>query len=187
MAGSGVQKESLDGAQDAVAAENTALGLEDGEHVKDGDESGGDTKLDLNENDNGDVEKEEGAATTPAVVTDIEKKRKRAERFGTDLKISEAEKRKLRAARFNHGSKNGSEEVAVAKTKVPVASSNEAKKALIAAENAKRKARAERFGSVAKEVAVKAGNEVGNAKPKLSHDEEAKKKARMARFAMEAK
>lgn len=192
MASAGVQKEQsaqLEGVKQADAA---AHGLEDGEHVKEGEESGFlDTKL--VENGNVEAGKEEGlvAAATPAVVTDIEKKRRRAERFGTDLKISEAEKRKLRAARFNDGTKNGTTEAEV-KTQTkgldsPAKSlSAAAKSALIAAENAKRKARAERFGSIPQELKVAGESEVA-AKPKLSQDEEAKKKARMARFTVAAK
>lgn len=170
-----------------------ALGLEDGEHVDDiGKEEGEAMKEDV---------KEEGeaplaAAAAPA-VTDIEKKRRRAERFGTDLKISEADKRKLRAARFNDGTKNknGADVVAAKPEKViepPAAKTpaltNEAKSALIAAETAKRKARAERFGSVPQEAAAtEKPKNADSAKPKFSPDEEAKKKARMARFAMAAK
>lgn len=184
------QDEKLEGAH-----LDAALGLEDGEHVVVGE--GDDTKLDEGNVETG--KEEEVASAMPVVVTDIEKKRRRAERFGTDLKISEAEKRKLRAARFNDGTKNGADVVmaeapkTAAATKVPVAAksalSAEAKSALIAAENAKRKARAERFGSVPQELTVepKVSKNEGSAKPKFSQDEEAKKKARMARFAMAAK
>lgn len=190
MADADVKDAQLESAQQEAAA----YGLEDGEHVavvgKEGDESGVDMK-----SADGNVEagKEEGlvTATTPAAVTDIEKKRRRAERFGTDLKISEAEKRNLRAARFNHGTKNGAGDEVGKKTgsaKAPADKSAlaEAKSALIAAENAKRKARAERFGSIPQEV-TKFSETPVSAKPKFSEDEEAKKKARMARFAMAAK
>lgn len=114
----------------------------------------------------------------PAVVaplTDIEKKQRRAERFGTDLKISEAEKRKLRAARFNGGSTNGASTV-TAKEGVSGPSS-----AIPDAEAAKRKLRAERFGTATATTTESSG------KFKFSADEEAKKKARMARFATPAK
>lgn len=193
MAATVVQKEQLDAqlleGEAAAAAAAAAQGLEDGEHVEAGGKEGDvDTKLAV---------KDEGlvpAAATPAAMTDIEKKRRRAERFGTDLKISEADKRKLRAARFNDGTKNVANDVVVKTTdKVSDSSSKtpaltaEAKSALLKAENAKRKARAERFGSIPQEVTtVKPKNEV-SAKPKFSQDEEAKKKARMARFAMAAK
>ena len=181
-------------AQVEAVQKEAAHGLEDGEHVASGKE-GDDTKLDVSES-TGDERVEAGkeagsGAAAPAAVTDIEKKRRRAERFGTDLKISEAEKRKLRAARFNDGTKNGAAAPAVvveAGKVAPVKLSENAKSAVLEAENAKRKARAERFGSV-QEAAVKPNlsNDEVTRKPKLSQDEEAKKKARMARFAMAAK
>lgn len=176
---------------EAVQKEAATHGLEDGEHVvKEGD----DMKVDASGDESIEAGKEEGAAAVvPAAMTDIEKKRRRAERFGTDLKITEAEKRKLRAARFNDGSKNGAaapEVVVVEAGKVGAAKlSDNAKSALMEAESAKRKARAERFGSVPQEATVKPKFSSDEVAPKVefSQDEEAKKKARMARFTMAAK
>jgi SAP domain-containing ribonucleoprotein len=167
--------------------------LEDGEHVsgedmgKEVDDSGAvGTKTAVGEENATDAL---ASVAAPAAMTDIEKKRKRAERFGTDLRMTEADKRKLRAARFSGGSKNGAVAgeagVEVEKTGTVKAPS----KALLEAENAKRKARAERFGGPPEEVTVKpkSPQSVVAAKPKLAQDEEAKKKARMARFAVAAK
>ena len=124
------------------------------------------------------------ADATPAVtLTDLEKKQKRAERFGTELKISETEKRNMRAARF-HGGKNNA-----AKQESPVtppkgtppkgaAGVKAPSKDVAEAEVVKRRARAQRFGALPADVPASAP---------LSTGEEAKKKARLERFAMAAK
>jgi SAP domain-containing ribonucleoprotein len=196
MEGGGVKE--LNAQVEAVQKEAAAHGLEDGEHVAVGKEED-EMKLDVSESggeERAEAGKEEGSvAAAPAAVTDIEKKRRRAERFGTDLKISEAEKRRLRAARFNDGTKNGAAAVAAPAVVVEVGKGGAAKVpdsvkiALMEAESAKRKARAERFGSTQPEAALtpKFSKDAVTPKPKLSQDEEAKKKARMARFAMAAK
>ncbi|XP_062166371.1 protein MODIFIER OF SNC1 11 isoform X2 [Alnus glutinosa] len=110
----------------------------------------------------------------------VQKKIRRAERFGISVQLTEEEKRNSRAERFGTGSTlHGSE-------------------ALKNSEVLKRKARAERFGlqdsSVATdeeakkkatpdEEAKKKTTPDEGAKKKATTDEEAKKKARLARFA----
>ncbi|XP_041023985.1 protein MODIFIER OF SNC1 11 [Juglans microcarpa x Juglans regia] len=113
-------------------------------------------------------------------ASSIQKKIRRAERFGITLQLTEEEKRNSRAERFGTGS--------------PLHGSETLKKS----EEHKRKARAERFGhrdsSVVtdeeikkkatsdEEAKEKATTDV-EAKKKATTDEEAKKKARLARFA----
>ncbi|KAF5471749.1 hypothetical protein F2P56_008520 [Juglans regia] len=97
-------------------------------------------------------------------VSNIQKKTRRAERFGITLQLTEEEKRNSRAERFGMGSPlHGSEDL-------------------------KRKARAERFGLCDASVAPddesrKKTTADVEGKKKATADEEAKKKARLARFA----
>ncbi|XP_073282103.1 uncharacterized protein [Primulina huaijiensis] len=104
-----------------------------------------------------------------AAVTDIQKKMKRAERFGMSVKFTEEEKRNTRAERFG--------------TCTSVNGSNSSKKA----EELKRKARAERFGVVqtvsADEEAKKKARlaRFGSISKPVSVEED-KKKARAIRF-----
>ncbi|CAH8379492.1 unnamed protein product [Eruca vesicaria subsp. sativa] len=99
---------------------------------------------------------------SPVVVVDddVQKKIRRAERFGVSVKLTEEEKRNSRAERFGTvaAAVNGSEGT---------------KKA----EELKRKARADRFGVPASSSTTKVDNT----------EEEAKKKARLARFGKDAK
>ncbi|KAG6639973.1 hypothetical protein I3843_10G130500 [Carya illinoinensis] len=115
-----------------------------------------------------DCEDPNSAVSSPAgddgPVSNIQKKIRRAERFGITLQLTEEEKRNSRAERFGMGSPlHGSEEL-------------------------KRKARAERFGLCDASVAPddesrkKATADV-EGKKKATADEESKKKARLARFA----
>ncbi|KAG8376487.1 hypothetical protein BUALT_Bualt09G0068600 [Buddleja alternifolia] len=102
-------------------------------------------------------------------VPDIQKKMKRAERFGMPVQLTEGEKRNSRAERFGTGS--------------PAAGSNSSKQS----EELKRKARAERFGIVQSAPA----DEEAKKKARLARfgssivpnsAEEEKKKARALRF-----
>ncbi|XP_062117080.1 protein MODIFIER OF SNC1 11 [Humulus lupulus] len=111
-----------------------------------------------------------GTATVPP-VSDIEKKIRRAERFGISVQLSEVEKRNSRAERF--GTVTGSA------SPTPSAAGSEVSKK---SEELKRKARAERFGIPSPTVT---SDEEG--KKKVTFDEEAKKKARLARFAPASK
>ncbi|GER43490.1 SAP domain-containing ribonucleoprotein [Striga asiatica] len=103
-----------------------------------------------------------------AAVTDIQKKMKRAERFGMPVQMTEEEKRSSRSERFGSGSA-----AKVSDTK--------------AAEDLKRKARAERFGIVQsaqtdEETKKKARLARFGSTPKTDSVEEDKKKARALRF-----
>ncbi|XP_038697282.1 protein MODIFIER OF SNC1 11-like isoform X3 [Tripterygium wilfordii] len=108
--------------------------------------------------------------TTDASGSSIQKKIRRAERFGMAVMLSEEEKRNSRAERFGTGLRlQGSE-------------------ALTKSEELKRKARAERFGlsvsSVTTGEEAKKKARVGRfaPAPKLDALEEEKRKARTARF-----
>lgn len=101
--------------------------------------------------------------------TDIQKKMKRAERFGTTVQLSEEEKRSTRAERFGTGSAAQSSD------------------ALKKAEEQKRKARAERFGlnqSDSADVEAKKKARLARFAPPAKADpvEEDKRKARALRF-----
>ncbi|KAL8504573.1 hypothetical protein ACS0TY_015948 [Phlomoides rotata] len=126
-----------------------------------GDESKGKTAETAEEN---------SGANDIGAGTDIQKKMKRAERFGISVQLSEEDKRNSRAERFGTGSAaNGSNtskpSANGSNTSKPSANGSNTSKPL-EAEELKRKARAERFGIV---------------QPDPS-DGEAKKKARLARF-----
>ncbi|KAL3642534.1 hypothetical protein CASFOL_013349 [Castilleja foliolosa] len=102
-------------------------------------------------------------------VTDVQKKMKRAERFGTPVNLSEEEKRNSRAERFGAGpatkgtdSSNQSEEL----KKIARAERFGVVKSTTADEEVKKKARLSRFGS----------------SPPTDPAEEDKKKARALRF-----
>ncbi|KZV35072.1 hypothetical protein F511_04377 [Dorcoceras hygrometricum] len=108
-----------------------------------------------------------------AAVTDIQKKMKRAERFGMSVKLTEEEKRNTRAERFG--------------TATAVNGSDSSKKS----EELKRKARAERFG-VAK---IASTDEEAKKKARLARFgsiskpdpvEEDKRKARAIRFSKQS-
>ncbi|CAM6029240.1 unnamed protein product [Sphagnum balticum] len=119
-----------------------------------------------------------GADSGTAPLTDLEKKQKRAERFGTELKITEDEKRRMRSARFNGASAtNGAKKETGTGTGTGSETLSNVSPSTAGAEAAKRKARAERFGI----------GGIGTTEPALklqvSTDEDAKKKARLARFA----
>lgn len=89
--------------------------------------------------------------------SDLERRQRRAERFGVSVQMSEEEKRRVRAARFGGSLTDASEAKSsgVGVTKVE--------------EEKKRKARAERFGLPVSSTA---------------ESEEAKKKARLVRFGL---
>ncbi|XP_075486851.1 uncharacterized protein LOC142526377 [Primulina tabacum] len=108
-----------------------------------------------------------------AAVTDIQKKMKRAERFGMSVKLTEEEKRNTRAERFGTGT--------------AVNGSDSPKKS----EELKRKARAERFGV----VETSSADEEAKKKARLARFgsiskpdsvEEDKKKARAIRFSKQS-
>jgi len=90
--------------------------------------------------------------------SDLERRQRRAERFGVSVQMSEEEKRRVRAARFGGSSTDAPEAKSsgVGVTKVE--------------EEKKRKARAERFGLPVSSIA---------------DNEEAKKKARSVRFGLD--
>ncbi|GFQ00906.1 protein modifier of snc1 11 [Phtheirospermum japonicum] len=101
-------------------------------------------------------------------VTDIQKKAKRAERFGMPVQMTEKEKRNSRAERFGTASANGSDTCK-------------------ASEELKKKTRAERFGIVQSdssddEAKKKARLARFGSTPKTDSVEEDKKKARAIRF-----
>ncbi|CAA0842886.1 Protein MODIFIER OF SNC1 11 [Striga hermonthica] len=103
-----------------------------------------------------------------AADTDIQKKMKRAERFGMPVRMTEEEKRSSRSERFGSGSA-----AKVSDTK--------------ASEDLKRKARAERFGIVQsaqtdEETKKKARLARFGSTPNTDSVEEDKKKARALRF-----
>ncbi|KAL6998264.1 hypothetical protein U1Q18_008390 [Sarracenia purpurea var. burkii] len=104
-----------------------------------------------------------------APVSDVQKKIRRAERFGMPVQMSEEEKRNSRAERFGQtNAMHGSDE-------------------LKKSEEQKRKARAERFGLVQgvpadEELKKKARLDRFAAVPKTDSQEEEKKKARALRF-----
>ncbi|XP_058109951.1 protein MODIFIER OF SNC1 11 isoform X2 [Magnolia sinica] len=111
----------------------------------------------------------ETVGSAPAAVSDLQKKLRRAERFGMPVQLSEEEKRSSRAERFGTASS--------------VHGSEETKKS----EEQKRKARAERFGLVVhsgddEEAKKKArlARFAPNSKPDTL--EEDKRKARALRF-----
>uniref|UniRef100_A0A2N9IZ89 THO1-MOS11 C-terminal domain-containing protein n=1 Tax=Fagus sylvatica TaxID=28930 RepID=A0A2N9IZ89_FAGSY len=122
-----------------------------------------------------------GDADDVSPASNIQKKIRRAERFGISLQLTEQEKRNSRAERFGTGSTlHGSDSEAFKKS-----------------EDLKRKARAERFGlrdspvpsdeeakkkAPSDEEAKKKLPSAEEAKKKLPSAEEAKKKARLARF-----
>ncbi|KAM6569158.1 hypothetical protein CsatB_017143 [Cannabis sativa] len=110
-------------------------------------------------------------ATAPP-FSDIEKKIRRAERFGITVQLSEVERRNSRAERF--GTVAGS----ASPTPSAAAGSEVSKKS----EELKRKARAERFGIPSPTVTSDE-----ESKKKVTSDQEAKKKARLARFAPASK
>ncbi|URE30674.1 hypothetical protein MUK42_16847 [Musa troglodytarum] len=102
-----------------------------------------------------------------ALVTDLQKKLRRAERFGTPVMLSEEEKRNSRAERFG------------------TATTLDGGKIVGPLEEQKRKARAERFGLKAEtdeETKKKARLERFAPYSKLDTSEEEKRKARAVRF-----
>ncbi|XP_059463590.1 protein MODIFIER OF SNC1 11 isoform X2 [Corylus avellana] len=123
-------------------------------------------------------------------VSSIQKKMRRAERFGISVQLTEEEKRNSRAERFGTGSTlHGSEaskssEVLKRKARAErfglqdtsVATDEQAKKKATPDEQAKKKATPD-------EEAKKKATPDEEAKKKATTDEEAKKKARLARFA----
>ncbi|KAG0463729.1 hypothetical protein HPP92_019798 [Vanilla planifolia] len=115
------------------------------------------------------ISQEGGAtATTSPPASTLEKKIRRAERFGVPVQLSEEEKRNSRAERFG--------------TALPSAA-----KDVVVSEEQKRKARAERFGlagdsSADEDAKKKARLERFSQDPKPNSVEEEKRKARAARF-----
>ncbi|KAL2554477.1 Protein MODIFIER OF SNC1 11 [Forsythia ovata] len=106
-----------------------------------------------------------------AAATDIQKKMKRAERFGMPVKLSEEEKRNSRAERFGTGTGTASHGSDSSKQSEDLKRKARAERfgfaqSAPADEEAKKKARGARFGSVAKSDSA----------------EEEKKKAREKRF-----
>ncbi|KAH0458465.1 hypothetical protein IEQ34_013780 [Dendrobium chrysotoxum] len=111
---------------------------------------------------------EVAAPETTRPASSLEKKIRRAERFGVPVQLSEEEKRNSRAERFGTNSPSPGKDVGVS-------------------EEQKRKARAERFGlvqhsSTDEAAKKKARLERFSQKPKSNALEEEKSKARAARF-----
>uniref|UniRef100_A0A7N0UVB8 THO1-MOS11 C-terminal domain-containing protein n=1 Tax=Kalanchoe fedtschenkoi TaxID=63787 RepID=A0A7N0UVB8_KALFE len=107
--------------------------------------------------------------TSNEPVTDVQKKMKRAERFGMPVQLSEEEKRTSRAERF--GSATNSNETKEVKS----------------SEVEKRKARAERFGLAAETVSDEDAKKKARlarfaATSKVDNVEDDKRKARALRF-----
>ncbi|XP_065856093.1 protein MODIFIER OF SNC1 11 isoform X2 [Euphorbia lathyris] len=111
------------------------------------------------------------ASETIAPATDTEKKIRRAERFGINIKLSEQEKRNSRAERFGTAAASGTSSATGSGTSSATGSGGGSgtSSTVNNAEALKRKARAERFGLP------------------VSADEDAKKKARVQRFAPSSK
>ncbi|BBN17308.1 SAP domain-containing ribonucleoprotein [Marchantia polymorpha subsp. ruderalis] len=121
--------------------------------------------------------------TGKPLTSDLERKQKRAERFGLELMVSEIEKRRLRAARFGGSPKNGTDKSSE-KTTVQQEFSKMSP-TVKEMEAVKRKARAARFGIDEVSEKAAAGGPVTSAAPAGVDD--AKKKARLARFGLTVK
>ncbi|KAB1223942.1 Protein MODIFIER OF SNC1 11 [Morella rubra] len=138
--------------------------------------SGVDGSLKDGEDPKNAVAKEGSPAEDDGQVSSIQKKIRRAERFGISLQLTEEEKRNSRAERFGT---------------VGSVSTLQGSEGVKKSEELKRKARAERFGLrdspvAADEEAKKKANTNEEVK-KANSNEEAKKKARLARFAPASK
>ncbi|KAL0344597.1 UNVERIFIED_CONTAM: protein MODIFIER OF SNC1 11 [Sesamum radiatum] len=107
-----------------------------------------------------------GSTDDGGAVTDIQKKMKRAERFGMPLLLSEEEKRNSRAERYGFDFASYVYHFQVGVIRFGNVSAVSGLDSSKPSEELKRKARAERFGIVQSDPS----------------DEEAKKKARLARF-----
>ncbi|KAJ0978182.1 hypothetical protein J5N97_013656 [Dioscorea zingiberensis] len=107
----------------------------------------------------------DGTEVASGAASDLEKKVRRAERFGITVMLSEEEKRNSRAERFGTGATSSGTGTTDGKL-----------------EEQKRKARAERFGLAAPSESKKARLErfAQNSKPDTIEEE--KRKAREARF-----